>query len=173
MPTFPPNPGPDARGPVWPTAAERAAALAPLNRYCELVDEGRIPIDAFATDCEADYGTRHGLIRGKEALTAFFARNHAVLRHTSHHLSTVRVRIDPERPGELRVGAHVTAWHELTDGRRFEAFGRYDDVVVQEAGEFLIRERRFRAYGASDPSFRFARIDRNPRGHATPETSAS
>jgi hypothetical protein len=65
----------------------------------------------------------------------------------------------------------VLAWHELADGRRFEVFGRYDDVVVRRGDRFLIRSRRFRTYGASDLGFRFARVDRGRPGSIEPLAS--
>lgn len=138
----------------------RADITEPLLRYCSLVDSGTVPTDVFTEDCAADYGTRHGEIQGREALAAFFGRNHAVLRHTSHHLATIRCAPDPDHVGAWRLGSHVLAWHELSDGRRFEAFGRYDDLVIPSGGQFLIHRRRFRTYGATDAHFRFATVDK-------------
>ena len=139
----------------------RDQALRTLNLYCDLVDTGHNPIEAFAMECTADYGLRRGPVHGREALARFFDTNKNVLRHTSHHVSSVRVhRLDPDGSG-VQLRAHVLAWHELTDGRTFDVHGRYDDVLVEENGRLLIAYRRFRTYGSSDPSFSFARAERS------------
>lgn len=137
----------------------RDRALRTLHRYCELVDDGLLPVEVFAPDCTADYGTRRGPVHGREALEEFFSRNHEVLRRTSHHVSSVRVHW-ADAPGTVRVSAHVLAWHELADGRTFDVYGRYDDTMIEDHGEFLITSRRFRTYGSSDPTFGFARAER-------------
>lgn len=138
----------------------RDQALRTLNLYCDLVDTGQNPIAAFAQECTADYGLRRGPAHGRKALEAFFGRNKSVLRRTSHHVSSVRVHRLDGGSGPVQVSAHVLAWHELTDGRTFDVHGRYDDTMVEEGGQLLIAYRRFRTYGSSDPTFRFARAER-------------
>ncbi len=144
--------------PVPPELRERARQT--LNRYCELVDGGKVPVEVFATDCVVDYGLRRGPIQGSEALHQFFSRNKQVLRRTSHHVSSVRVHWTGGDPMAVRVSAHVYAWHELTDGHTFDVYGRYDDTMVDDDGRLLIVDRRFRTYGSSDPRFSFARAER-------------
>lgn len=140
--------------------ALRRRALLTLHRYCQLVDGGTLPTEVFTSDCTVDYGTRRGAVHGREALEAFFARNHAVLRRTSHHVASVRVRWATEARDAVQVSAHVLAWHRLTGGQTFEVFGRYDDLMVEDGGELRIATRRYRTYGSDDPAFDFARVER-------------
>ena len=139
----------------------RDQALRTLNRYCDLVDAGRNPVEVFASECTADYGLRRGPVHGREALAQFFGNNKKVLRRTSHHVSSVRVHGSDPEAGQVQLSAHVLAWHELTDGRAFEVHGRYDDTLVEEDGQLLVAYRRFRTYGSTDPAFSFARAERS------------
>ena len=111
---------------VW-ELEQRRLITETLQDYCEHVDRNdpaSLVKLVFTDDAVFELGSSHAVV-GSENLAAMFARTLAPFTRTSHHLSNVKVRFDADT--EATTSAYVYAWHQQTDGKRVEVWGRYHD----------------------------------------------
>lgn len=118
---------------------------ATMLDYCYLLDEKRLDefVALFTEDVafeEAGMAQGRAHVRGKvRKLLAMFDR-------LSHHLSNVRV--ERTGPDTARASAYIYAWHQLSDGRQLEIWGRYLDEQRYEDGRWKIARRTVQMQGA-------------------------
>jgi SnoaL-like domain len=77
--------------------------------YAHLLDTGqtaRVADDIFSADAEVDYGT--GLMKGREAIRAFYAGFEGALLGTSHNLGNFHIDVKGDR---ARSVCRAMAWH--------------------------------------------------------------
>lgn len=117
-----------------------------IYAYCELVDRAHVDdvAELFTTNAVIDYGYGR-LIEGRDRIRDLFRDRLARYRATSHHTSNVTLdRVDEN---QVTASSVVYAWHQLVDGQVAEVWGRYDDVIVHDDGEWRLLHRRIRAAG--------------------------
>lgn len=153
---------------------DRIAIEEVLHAYCRTLDE--MDLDAlvklFTGDCVVEYGPGE-LMRsnGASRLRSDLERMWRY-RRTSHHLSNVEVRFEPD--DRATAHSYVFAWHERADGTMGTLYGQYRDTLVRIAGEWRIQRRRLLMTG-NDAGFTAGihRLERRPppTGWTPPDAS--
>jgi hypothetical protein len=115
--------------------------------YAHLLDTRqthRVAVDIFSADAEVDYGT--GLLKGRDAIHAFYAGFEGALLGTSHNLGNFHIEIQGDRAQSL---CRAMAWHWVGDSNSAAALpaadllaiGGYQDELRREAAGWRVRRR--------------------------------
>jgi SnoaL-like domain len=116
-------------------------------RYAHLLDTGqtnRVAEEIFSVDAEVDYGT--GLMRGRDAIHAFYSGFEGELLGTSHNLGNFHIEIQGDRARSL---CRALAWHWFRNAGAAEALpaadllaiGGYQDELQRETLGWRVRRR--------------------------------
>ncbi|GIU93362.1 MAG: hypothetical protein KatS3mg011_2268 [Acidimicrobiia bacterium] len=114
-----------------------------MVHYFERVDAldpfGAVSI--FTEDAEGDFMTGK-VYRGPEQIAR--ALGHILLqyRHTSHHISNHRARIEGDQAEAL---TYIYAFHRFPDDRVWELWARHEDHLVRTPQGWRVRRRVLRA----------------------------
>ncbi len=113
-----------------------------LVRYATGIDQRDWSLfrNCFTEDCVADYGAI-GHWESADAITAWMARAHEDFGHTMHRITNQAVW--PSARGvAARSYVHVLL-RDATNSSGVEAYGFYDDELVQTSEGWRIASRRF------------------------------
>jgi hypothetical protein len=115
--------------------------------YSHLLDTGqthRVADAIFSVDAEVDYGT--GLLRGRDAIHAFYSGFAGALLGTSHNLGNFHIEVEGNRARSL-CRAMAWHWHKTQDdGSRLPAadllaIGGYQDELQREPAGWRVSRR--------------------------------
>lgn len=131
------------------TASARDAICETLNRYCVEADRGRIDgVSAlFTEDASYEFGDRE--YRGRDGIVELFTESGKRAARTSvrgpvlHCMTTVAVNV-----ADHETTAVATSYVTVMTEAGVDHWGRYDDELRQEGGQWFISHRRFRLAGA-------------------------
>ena len=123
----------------------RQAVTETLLDYCQYVDEKRIDefADLFIEDCVFDEGA---VYEGRAAVHRVVSKLVSGFARSSHHLSNIRVWRAED--GDAEALSYIYAWHERNDGRQFEIWGRYVDVLRDDGDRWRFVSREVQMQGA-------------------------
>jgi hypothetical protein len=124
-------------------AESHRAIEAVLIRYATAIDERDwdLLLACFTEDVEADYGTI-GMWADRRSLVDHMARRHDRFGQTLHRISNVVIRGNTQSAqATCYIDALLMPIQAGNPIRR--AFGRYDDVLVNDANGWIIGKRKF------------------------------
>lgn len=104
-------------------------------------------VATFADDATADLMTGK-VYRGRTPIGRAPARILLQYRHTSHHISNHRSRIDGDTASAL---THIYAFHRFRDGRIWHLWARHVDRLSRIDGRWLLTDRVLVAIDADPP----------------------
>jgi hypothetical protein len=115
--------------------------------YAHLLDTGqtrRVADEIFSPDAEVDYGT--GLLRGREAIHAFYSGFEGALLGTSHNLGNFHIEVQGDRARSV-CRAMAWHWHKTADADNalpaadLLAIGGYQDDLQRGASGWRVSRR--------------------------------
>jgi hypothetical protein len=115
--------------------------------YAHLLDTGqtrRVADEIFSPDAEVDYGT--GLLRGREAIHAFYSGFEGALLGTSHNLGNFHIEVQGDRARSV-CRAMAWHWHKTPGGDAalpaadLLAIGGYQDDLQRGASGWRVSRR--------------------------------
>jgi hypothetical protein len=121
--------------------------------YAHLLDTGqtrRVASEIFSADAEVDYGT--GLLRGREAIHAFYSGFEGALLGTSHNLGNFHIEVEGDRARSV-CRAMAWHWHKTPEGDSslpaadLLAIGGYQDELQRGPSGWRVSRRASVQFG--------------------------
>lgn len=133
-----------------------------LQGYADALDRGDIDLLLSHFDTQAQWHYSPEVTkRGHDGIRAFFEERLSVFAHTSHNVCPPVVRT-VAGPEPLSSVAYFVAEHQLVDGSRYRAWGRYVDTLRLDGERALICQRRVIAHVVEGTNRPYNALPRKP-----------